>query len=793
MARELTKERKYLALVAVCCALLSLTGCNREEENIASGMPVAFSTHVASTRSLRGEMDNNKLTSMTVFASATGTADFTTSSTAGLNYMYSQEMTRPAGGNWTYSPLKYWPLNEDEKVSFFAYAPSNKDINENNTGTGEALRTVITNPEINASGFPAFTFQTYFTQTDLLVSDPMLNCTNRTPAVNFKMRHALTKISFYVQSADVATQRTLTLLNLTTRNKGTFQWTPTGIKYENVGSTTREVLNNFSITLPSNTTEQKFIYSAFVLPDMTGATFKLTYTENSKADGTGSETITRKTAWLPFPADVTWAPGVAAAYVLKIGVKGIESITPIEQANWDEQPVPIPDGYDVAISSAEDLATFRDRVNAGELNLKAIQLCDIDLADLSTSATHSADATNWTPIGNISRNFTGIYNGNGHLIKGLSITSGATSTTEGFGLFGIVGNGALLTGINVRDAVIDAGSEVYGVGTLAGCNSGNISLCSATGKIPKLYITLSDGLDMNPIGGFVGSQKAEGTITQCSADVVIGGGEEWQEIGSKADMDIICAGGFIGINQGNIAACYSMSNITITPGRNTLDRFMSMSGGFVGGNDGGYIFGCHCEGQLTLGPLHPEEENRIDATPTLGGFSGYNFKSAGIVSCYTLVDIQPTANRYYVGGFVGYTISNSFVSLCYSAGSIPADVDVSQAAGGFCAKCQLSKVTNCHTTLPTATSAHTKNASTDITVSSTLPVMDLMRLRPKVYSRKYDYSTGTFTDYFFPFTQYDYTTGFYGITPVSRQWTSDGWSSVAGSNGYPEIDYGFSY
>lgn len=782
MARELTKERKYLALVAVCCALLSLTGCNREEENIASGMPVAFSTHVASTRSLRGEMDNNKLTSMTVFASATGTADFTASSTAGFNYMYSQEMTRPAGGNWTYSPLKYWPLNEDEKVSFFAYAPSNKDINENNTGTGEALRTVITNPEINASGFPAFTFQTYFTQTDLLVSDPMLNCTNRTPAVNFKMRHALTKISFYVQSADVATQRTLTLLNLTTRNKGTFQWTPTGIKYENVGSTTREVLNNFSITLPSNTTEQKFIYSAFVLPDMTGATFKLTYTENSKADGTGSETITRKTAWLPFPADVTWAPGVAAAYVLKIGVKGIESITPIEQASWDEQPVPIPDGYDVAISSAEDLATFRDWVNAGLRKLKAIQLCDIDLADLSTSATHSADATNWTPIGNSYRNFEGIYNGNGHLIKGLSITSGAAAsdTNEGIGLFGLVEADALLTGINVRDAVVDACSESYGVGILVGYNNGNISLCSVTGKIPKLYV--GQGYYTALTGGFAGTQASEGTITQCSADVVIGGEEAWQDIGKMQSINTIYVGGFIGKNDGNIAACHSMGNITITPGPVTLDRVMSTAGGFVGVNDHGNIYGCHCEGQLTHGSM--KDIDVIESKIHLGGFAGEVYNPLEISACYTLVDIQTTTPAYKAGGFIGAVAGSIQLKNCYSLGSIPEDNGNDKVAGGFYAY-SVSGLTlnNCHTTLATAVPSNDKSEDVTgtVTAGSTTPVMNVVRPSTALTSSP------------LPFTQYDYTTGFYGITPVSRQWTSDGWSSVAGSNGYPEIDYGFSY
>ena len=40
------------------------------------------------------------------------------------DYMYNVRVTRPAGGDWTYSPTKYWPQG---KVSFFAYAPYDTD------------------------------------------------------------------------------------------------------------------------------------------------------------------------------------------------------------------------------------------------------------------------------------------------------------------------------------------------------------------------------------------------------------------------------------------------------------------------------------------------------------------------------------------------------------------------------------------------------------------------------------------------------------------------------------------
>ena len=53
-----------------------------------------------------------------------------------------------------------------------------------------------------------------------------------------------------------------------------------------------------------------------------------------------------------------------------------------------------------------------------------ILMADIDLA--ATPATGSnapTDAANWTPIGGTSISFTGRFNGNGHTIKGMKVSS----------------------------------------------------------------------------------------------------------------------------------------------------------------------------------------------------------------------------------------------------------------------------------------------------------------------------------------------------------------------------------
>ena len=78
------------------------------------------------------------------------------------------------------------------------------------------------------------------------------------------------------------------------------------------------------------------------------------------------------------------------------------------------------------IGSAEQLAEFRDSVNNGDsYEGKTIYLTsDIDLSSYS----------NWTPIGNQTTNFAGTFDGQGHTISNMKITSDSSY----IGLFGVV-------------------------------------------------------------------------------------------------------------------------------------------------------------------------------------------------------------------------------------------------------------------------------------------------------------------------------------------------------------------
>lgn len=73
-------------------------------------------------------------------------AKFTTAKYPTPNFMYNQQVTMASGeaGKWTYTPVKYWPNNTNDKLSFFAYAPYDtkmtwEELGFSTNGTGNTM------------------------------------------------------------------------------------------------------------------------------------------------------------------------------------------------------------------------------------------------------------------------------------------------------------------------------------------------------------------------------------------------------------------------------------------------------------------------------------------------------------------------------------------------------------------------------------------------------------------------------------------------------------------------------
>lgn len=104
-------------------------------------------------------------------------------------------------GGWKYSPVKYWPNNKSDKISFFAYAPF-----ENKWSTGE--KTGVTVCDATTQGIPYIKFEIKKgdelpRMVDLVVASATdKTYENSQGGVTFNFEHTLSRISFKAQLGD---------------------------------------------------------------------------------------------------------------------------------------------------------------------------------------------------------------------------------------------------------------------------------------------------------------------------------------------------------------------------------------------------------------------------------------------------------------------------------------------------------------------------------------------------------------------------------------------------------------
>lgn len=153
----------------------------------------------------------------------------------------------------------------------------------------------------------------------------------------------------------------------------------------------------------------------------------------------------------------------------------------------------------VPISSAEELAAFRDAVNNGEAYLNNPDQSVVLTADIDLSSVG-----NWTSIGTSEHPFAGTFNGGGHVIKGLIANSAGSN-----GLFGVT-EGANIYHFHLLNPEIFT-AEI--AGTVAGtANNTRISDVLVTSNASGLDYTVRA---YQAAGGIVGASNASTTIERC--------------------------------------------------------------------------------------------------------------------------------------------------------------------------------------------------------------------------------------------------------------------------------------
>lgn len=260
--------------------------------------------------------------------------------------------------------------------------------------------------------------------------------------------------------------------------------------------------------------------------------------------------------------------------------------------------------------------------------------------------------------------FQGNFNGNGHIIKCLTIETDSNYPS----LFGVVGGGIIgnLNFTNANIIITDFNTVMNDqncVGVVAGKASGFIYNIKVNGEINI------DGLsyDSAAIGGLVG--LANGTIADCSLDIQI--------------------------------------NIKNILKENTSNTYVPFAfGGLIGVSDSAHIRNCDVSGQINVTECFWNEEvSSVEISKCtdiiVGGMIGYYFTNRQVDStirdCKTDVYIYGD-NHYEAGGNIGRLEVVEGTSLKIVNSSVHGDIEIGTVGGFIC--CGFSdgilRIENCY-------------------------------------------------------------------------------------------------
>jgi hypothetical protein len=290
---------------------------------------------------------------------------------------------------------------------------------------------------------------------------------------------------------------------------------------------------------------------------------------------------------------------------------------------------------------------------------------DIDLSGAQWFPLQSGSGTG------IAQRFGGIFDGQGFVIRNMTITRDISVTTSGgsyFGLFGQIRDSAVLKNIGLENVNIDADFDVSSSSTLfIGAFTGNLN---SFGSIDNCYVT--------------------GKISvSCNVQVSLGG-----IAGSSGNGSII-------------RNSYNTADITVSLAASRETSSTARVGGIVGagtsasGNPTGvqqsFITGSHNTGNISVSATNP-----TNATAYAGGIVGrasttHSSYPFTVTDCYNTGNISAFSNAYrsYAGGINGHGIR---AERCYNTGDITASAPSFAYAGGISAfhrtLAEINKVNN---------------------------------------------------------------------------------------------------
>lgn len=363
---------------------------------------------------------------------------------------------------------------------------------------------------------------------------------------------------------------------------------------------------------------------------------------------------------------------------------------------------------DVQISSAEDLISFAALVNSGfDFTGKTVSLNnDIDLSGYK-----------WIPIGSPAHPFTGVFDGHGYTISGLSIEKVGTENIDLYvGLFGNIlgapndefaqvsdlysdgplnedaivdGNytavvrNLILSDVNVRAS----GSFVAAVAGLAEnalfcdvhVDSGTIvGTNSVGGIVGRGYSVVIDGCSVGSentaaevktynaaegsiynIGGIAGALRA----ADSGYPSAVVGTYNWADLSVKLTTG--GAGGIVGHSNGSallIHGCVNHGDVTVTEHGEIKNAYNAIAGGIAG------LFQDNPDNAIVDSFNHGKVSTSDTVGTPVGALAGIaNYYGGLVIGSGNYGEI--TGDAYYVAGIIGHGTTVT-VERCFNEGAI---------------------------------------------------------------------------------------------------------------------------
>lgn len=305
------KGMKLIVLAASCAVLAACT-----QTDDVNQLPVAIGfTPTVDTQTRGADLNADNLSSFGVLAYFTQGGNFNPS-TSIPNFMHNQPVSK-SGSSWTYNPTMYWPVNSNDKLSFFAYAPHN--------AAG------LTVPGVSSPGYPSFTYEVQSTETeqnDLLLAQPVLDKVATDGTVVFSFRHALTRVKVKVEAGEGFTGITVNSLSVQTKKAGTVAITSTAasnfFQWSNIATGTANDITCTatlaSSTVAAGSTEEMATFFLLPVAATSNTSEKAKFTINYTMNGTMPET---KTAEAEVSSMTDWLPATSITYTLKVTRTGV--------------------------------------------------------------------------------------------------------------------------------------------------------------------------------------------------------------------------------------------------------------------------------------------------------------------------------------------------------------------------------------------------------------------------------------------------------------------------------------